>query len=71
MEVETPLKVIRRKVLYRNTWGTSPKVSIPRWWVGDHSWWVGDHTEELILEIYPEKIVVKRKLSSIPPYRRA
>ena len=47
-----PAAVFTRKVLHRNMHNTTPKVSLPRWWIGD--------AEEVRVEIYADKIVIKR-----------
>jgi len=52
-----PLATYKRKVLYRRNYKTSrstPKVSIPRWWVGD--------VEEVTLRVYEEKIVITKEV---------
>jgi len=50
-----PIAVIERKILYK-TYGQEnripPKISLPRWWVGD--------TDKVILRIYNDKIVIIR-----------
>ena len=47
--------VVERKILYKEKSPKSritPKVSIPRWWVGD--------TEKVVLKVYADRIVIER-----------
>ncbi|MCD6524140.1 MAG: hypothetical protein J7K48_03980 [Thermococcus sp.] len=46
-----PVAKAKRKVLYKDG-PVSPKVSIPKWWVGD--------TEYVTLRIYNDRIVIIR-----------
>ena len=43
----------KRKLLDRKNLRTSPKVAIPRWWVGEGE-------EEVFVEIYPNFVLVYR-----------
>ena len=52
-----------RRVLHRNVRNTSPKVSIPRWWVRS--------TDRVVVEIYPNKIVIYRVETAKDEYLRA
>ena len=52
-----------RKILHKNAKNTSPKVSVPRWWVKS--------ADEVILEIYPDKIVIRKIETAKDDYLRA
>jgi len=47
-----PTTVFERRVLHRNLKNTSPKISIPRWWIGD--------CETVRVEVYADKLVIKK-----------
>lgn len=44
---------VERKVLYKDITKLSAKISIPRWWVGN--------AEFVVLDVYNDKIIVRRK----------
>jgi len=50
------ITTLRRKVIHRNLPSATPKVSVPRWWIKD--------AEEVEVEVYIDKIVIKRKEDS-------
>ena len=52
-----------RKILHKNAKNTSPKISVPRWWIGS--------ADEVILEIYPDKIVIRKVERAKDDYLRA
>ena len=52
MTMPRPTTVFERRVLHRNLKNTSPKVSIPRWWIGD--------CETVRVEVYSDKLVIKK-----------
>jgi len=60
---EPLLARFERKVLHRNVKNTSPKVSVPRWWVGS--------SDEVVIEIYPSKIVIRKIGRAKDEYLRA
>lgn len=47
-----PITKLKRKVLHRGMSNTTPKVSLPKWWIGD--------CEEVKIEVYSDKLVIKR-----------
>ena len=47
-----PTVVLERKVLHLNQKKTTPKVSIPRWWIGN--------CDEVKIEVYADKLVIKK-----------
>ena len=53
MEANAPIVRFKRKVLYKDNPRVGTKVSIPRWWLGD--------TDYVILEIYADRIVLRRQ----------
>jgi len=48
------LASLERKVLYKDQTRQSAKISIPRWWLGKANY--------VELQVFPDKIVVKRLL---------
>ena len=50
---EPVLKKGKRKVLYKNRKGMSPKISLP-------GWWFGEDDDEVYVEIYPNYIIIYR-----------
>jgi len=47
-----PVAILDRKVLDLHKKGTVPKVSIPRWWIGECT--------QVKLEVYPDKLVIRK-----------
>jgi len=55
MRMEVPEEVHNRKVLYKGDKyrTTSPKVSLPKWWVKD--------VDVVRVEVYKDKIIIRKK----------
>jgi len=53
--MEKPTAVFERKVIDLNNKTTSPKISIPRWWLGN--------TKYVKMEIYADKLVVRKEVA--------
>jgi len=51
--MEAPVARFDRKVIDLNNTTTSPKVSIPRWWLAG--------AREVVLEVYGDKLVIRKK----------
>ena len=51
--MEEPTAILERKVMYLDPkFKTSPRVSIPRWWIGN--------TKHVKLEVYADKIIIRK-----------
>ncbi len=54
--MEKPTAVLERKVMYLDKrFRTSPRISIPRWWIGN--------TERVKVEVYADKLVVRKEVA--------
>ena len=57
MPMERPTAVLERKVMYLDPkYKTSPRVSIPRWWIGN--------TKRVKMEVYADKLIIRKEVAS-------